>query len=150
MINFFQPTEEQIKDATSNGHPTFKHNEEVHFLIKEVNTKPTEMNGQTVDMIIVGCDILNGENAGKTYKHWIRPNQAGVSMWISMLKTFMTDDQIRAGFSPSAPVGRKVKSIAKITAKNGKEYTNFYDFTALDEAPTLAGGVAVSTSDIPF
>ena len=146
-MSFFKPTNEEIKAASNGGHITFKHDEEVHMLIKEV--AETVKDGKS--MIIIKVDVLNTEHKGKEYRMFIRDNQAGWGMWMSILETFMTPEQIQAGFTPSTPVGRKVKTVAKVKASNGKEYCNFYTFGALDDTPTIgAPAEASAAASIPF
>ena len=160
-MNFFKPTESEIKEASSGGMITFKHGQEVEFMIKEVATKPCKAkdpDGNEIDseMIILGLDVLNTEHKGKTHKLFIRPNSAGSSQWLNILNTFMTTEEIiEAGknerLSPSTPVGRQIKSVAKVTAKGGKEYVNFYNFSALGGAPDVGGSTPeISADDIPF
>jgi ribosomal protein L19 len=151
-MSFFQPTEEEIKSASSGDFPKFKSGEEVHFLITEVS----ESNKDGKDMLVVACEVLNTEHKGKKYKHFIRSNAAGWGIWMSILNTFLTEDQIKAGIQPSAPIGRKVSSVAKVSAREGKEYVNFYTFAALDTAPSIGGAAPVAPAEatqannIPF
>lgn len=147
-MSFFKPTEDEVKNANSGGNPVFKHGDEVHFLVSGVDTK--EKDGS--EMIIIALEVLNTDQKGMKQKIFIRDNQAGWGIWMSMLSTFLTPEQIAVGIQPSAPIGRSMKATAKISAREGKEYINFYEFSALDTTPSIGGGadLEVSPSDIPF
>jgi len=148
-MNFFKPTEEEMKEASSGGMPDFKNNEEVSFLITEITDKVH--NG--ANLLIVGTKVVGGDHDGKKYPHFIRENAASKGIWISMLKAFFDDATIMSGsLTPTSLVGRVMKSTAKLsTAKDGKKYTNFYEFSEVGGVPDVGGSQpSISPDDIPF
>ena len=146
-MSFFTPTAEEIKDASTGGLPTFKNNEEVSFLINEVSETVKDGNA----LLIVGTKLVGGENDGRKYSHFIRENATSKGIWISMLKAFFDDATIASGtLTPMSLVGKTMKSTAKLSAKDGKEYTNFYEFSEVGGVPELGQAPVIDASDIPF
>jgi len=147
-MSFFKPTADEIKDAQSGGIPEFKHNEEVTFLINEVSEKVKD--GES--LLVIGTKVVGGEHDDKKFSHFIRENATSKGIWISMLKAFFDETTIMSGtLTPASLVGKKMKSTAKVSAKNDKTYVNFYDFAEAGGAPNLGAETeTVNASDIPF
>lgn len=148
--SFFTATKEEIKEASSGGIPVFKAGEEVTFLIKEVTEK--DVKGEK--MLIIGTDVITGDNAGKKYAFFIRNNPTSKQVMFAILGALFTEDQITSGsLQYIMAVGKMVKSICKESPKkdgNGV-WQNFYDFTEVSSTPEIGGGSApLTVDDIPF
>ncbi|WP_373092451.1 hypothetical protein [Zhongshania sp.] len=146
-MDFFKPTTEEIKEAVTGDRATFKHNEPVVLLVNEVKTRE----GDDPIKVIVGCKVVGGEQDGKDTALFIRDNAPSKKQWFALLNALFTPEKIVGGFAPSELVGKKVKTTAKVSAKEGKEFVNFYDFAEEGGAPDLklaSGGDAAS--GIPF
>lgn len=141
-MSFFKPTEEQIKAANQKG-LSWPHGTEVEFLVSEVDTKEDK---EGKEMLIVKTEVLNTDHKGKDFKHFIRDNDAGWGIWMSMLQTKYETAEIAQGIQPSGLIGQKMVSKAQVKATKDKEFCNFYNFSALDGAPNVGG----DSSDIPF
>jgi len=148
-FNFFKPTEEDINEAQNGGALKFKKDENVGFLIEDVNEKVDE-GGDSV--LVVGCQVLTGDNEGKKFSHWIRNNKTSKGIWINMLKAFFDDETIMSGtLTPASLISRKMESKCVINTSKGKEYANFYKFKEFGVAPDIGGQTPeVKESDIPF
>jgi hypothetical protein len=144
MSGFFKPTQEQIKAAGQKG-LSWANGTEVQFQVTEVDTKEVEGS----EMLIINTEVLNTEHKGKSHKHFVRDNDAGWGIWMSMLQTKFEAAEIAAGLQPSSLIGQKMMSKAQVKATKDREYCNFYNFAAVDGAPNL-GGQEASASDIPF
>jgi len=150
-MSLFDVTQEELDEAKKGmGNPEFDNGQEVHFTITEVSEKDS--------LTIIGCVVDNTEHQGRTFKHFLRDNPAGKSIAINILKAFFTDEEIITKGANVAfeLIGKKVKSVAKVTAKlkdgETKKFCNFYNFTAMDDGINIGGaGVEeVQASDIPF
>lgn len=147
--DWFNPTQDEINEATSGGRPVFKNGEEVEFLVEEIN-ESVSSDGSPV--LIISCQVLNGDNKGKTHKHWIRNNGTSKGILINMLKAFYNDETLTSKtLGPGSLIGKKMKSTCSVSkSSQGKEFFNFYQFTALDGAPNLSVVNNASAGDIPF
>lgn len=147
-MNFFAPTEAEIKEAQSGGKPTFKHNEEVTFVITGCKE---QVDKEGKPLLIVDTLISGGENDGKKFGHFIRNNPTSKGIWINMLSAFYDIETIKSGtLSPASIVGKQLKSTAKESSHNGKTYINFYDFQEASNVPAMGGVPEVQESSIPF
>jgi hypothetical protein len=147
-FNFFAPNAEDIKEAGAGGGPTFTNGEVVGFLINEVNEKVDDKGEK---LLVVGCQVLTGDNEGKKFSHWIRNNKTSKGIWINMLRAFFDEATMTSGsLTPGSLVGKKMTSPCVINKSGGKEYANFYQFKAEGGVPNLGSTPAVNSSDIPF
>lgn len=146
--DWFNPTQDEIAQASKGGGVTFKNNEEVTFLIQEVNES---VSSDGSPLLIVSCQVIGGDNDGKTFKHWIRNNATSKGIWINMLKAFFDEATMTSGtLTPASLVGKKMKSVCKVSkSTQGKEFYNFYQFEEVGGAPNLSV-VNDSAGDIPF
>jgi hypothetical protein len=144
-MSFFQVTEEEIKNAHKGKkkNPEFKHDEKVEFSIKEVKDKG--------EMIIIACDVLNTEFKGEEYAFFIKNGiSASRDVLIRILMALFDDTQIKSGqVTPVMLINKRIESVAKVSAKEGRTYCNFYDFKELEGGPAI-GGTDISSDDIPF
>lgn len=138
MLDFLTPTKEQITEAQSGGFPEFENNENVTFLIEEIKDgKDKEGNQQG----IIAAQIVGGKNDKKKYSFFLRNNQQGMKLYVNMMLTYFTEEQIiNKTASAKDLIGKKVESIAKKKDFNGKTYTNFYEFQPVSDVPDELGG----------
>jgi hypothetical protein len=134
-FNFFKPTQEDFDEALKDV-TNLKHNESYSFLITEVKE---DVDNEGKPRVILKTSILDTDQKGKNYSFFIRSNPTGKRQWIEILSCFYSHEQIIAGLSPASLVAKQFSSTCKVTAKDGKEYANFYTFK-----PTT------KTDDIPF
>ena len=147
--NFFKPTKEELKEASSGGIPVFKAGEEVIFLIKEVTEKTQKDGGQ---LLIVGCTILSGDNANQKYSFFFRNNATSKKILFAILGALFSEEQILSGnLEYIMAVGRQIKSVCKESPKkDGKGvWQNFYDFSEVSSTPDI-GGHGITEDEIPF
>jgi hypothetical protein len=135
-FNFFKPTEEDLNEAMKDV-VALKHNEEYHFIITEIKE---DVDNEGKPRVVVKSSILNTDQKGKNYSLFIRSNPTGKRQWIELLSCWYTQEQIMAGLAPSSLIAKQFSSVCKVTAKEGKEYANFYTFRSLasggaDEVP---------------
>lgn len=137
-MDFFKVTEEDIATATKGSRATFTNNEQVKFTIKELKQK--EINGE--ENLIISC-VVTSESAtsnGKDHAFFINNRPTNMKSWIKILRCFNTDEQIAKGVDPMLLIGCSFTSVAKLSAKEGKEYINFFEFKPVKD--DLVGGVA--------
>ena len=146
--DWFNPTQDEIKEAESGGRPVFKNGDEYTFLVTEIKES---INSDGSPRLDVASQVIGGDNDQKKHTFFIRQNSAGKGMWINMLKAFFDDATITSGtLTPTSLVGKQMKSVCKQSkSKDGtKIYDNFYQFEEAGGAPNLH--VVDQASDIPF
>ncbi len=148
--SFFTPTKDEM-NAADKTRPVFKADEIVTFKITEI--KDTyDKEGRP--RLIMGTSIESGEHKGKEFAFFINDNTTSRGIVINMMKAFWSDEDIVAGRGGGiAFIGKTMSSQCKESSKlvNGeaKVYQNFYQFTAVDNTPSI-GGTPSTDSHIPF
>lgn len=138
-MSFFAVTDEEIKEATSNGKAVFTDKEEYTFQINELKEK----DGDKGPLLIVQTKVVGGPQDGKPHAFFINDSiPAQKNVWINILQALYTPEEIKNGVEPSSLMSRQIKSMAK---QNG-QYFNFYKFTEVGGAPDVGG----DATDIPF
>ncbi len=144
--DFFNPTIDEIKNASKGGGCEFKAGEEVTFLVKEV-TEGVNADGSSLLKVV--CQVLSGENKDKPFTHFIRNNATSKGIWINMLKAFFDEATMTSGtLTPMSLVGKQMMSVCKVSKGKDRDFYNFYQFEEVGGAPNLT--VVDQTSDIPF
>lgn len=149
----FTPSKEELAEATSGGRVPFKANTEYTFMISEVK-ETTDANNKP--RVILGTKIVGGEFDGKEHAFFFddaRPKSKEI--FYGLLGALFDEAQLTSGqVTPASLVSKQVSSTPKMTAKDGKEYANFYVFTEVSGVPAgldaPATAPAQDMSNIPF
>jgi hypothetical protein len=150
MVDFFKVTQEDIDKASSGDRAQFVHDEEVTFTIREFKEK--DVNGSR--KLIVDCAVqTNSENKlsnGKQYAFFIDDKPHSVKTWVKILRCFFTDEQIAQGIDPMTLISQQFMSVAKLSVRDDKEYTNFYEFSPVGMEVEVAMAGQAEATDLPF
>jgi hypothetical protein len=139
-MDFFKVSAEDIAQATSKDKAVFTDGEKVTFTIKELKEK--EINGK--NNLIISCAVSSESvtSNGKEHAFFISDSPTSVKTWIKILRCFFTDEQIAQGVDPLVLVANSFTSTAKMSTKDSKTYTNFYEFSAANDGSPVAGEAA--------
>ena len=144
-MSMFAPSKAELAEATSGGRVPFKANTEYTFIISEVK-ETTDTNNEP--RVILGTKIVGGEFDGKEHAFFFddaRPKSKEV--FYKLLLALYDQSLLESGsITPASLVSKKVKSTPKMTAKEGKEYANFYVFTEASDVPDSVSNI----DNIPF
>lgn len=141
-MSLFNITAEDIKNAESSiKELVFTDKEEVVFCVEEVK-EGTDKNGKPY--VKVNSNIIKGEKSGKKHGFFFGANSQK-SLVKLLLAVTTSEDLISKRFTPDMLVGEVIKTEARITSKDGREYLNFWDFSKYSEAPEF-GDIAASPS----
>lgn len=157
MSNFFKPTAAELDSAVNGDKAVFKNNELAKFQISEIKQKQM---ADGTDLMIVQCKVIDGDQKGKEYSHFIKPhNTTSMGIWYKIMEAFYARDIIEQGnLSPVDFIGKTMASTAKLSTKGDKTYCNFYNFEEVSDVPSIGGDdrkIAerpsnFTSDDIPF
>ena len=138
-MSLFNITAEDIKDAESSiANLVFVDKEEVIFCVEEVK-EGQDKNGKPY--VKIQSNIIKGAKSGLKHSFFFGHSQQR-SLVKLLLAVTTSEDLVSKRFTPDMLVGEVIRTEAKISNKDGREYLNFWDFSKYSEAPDFASTTA--------
>lgn len=141
-MSLFNITAEDIKNAESTiANLVFADKEEVVCCIEEVK-EGQDKNGKPY--VRVNVNIIKGPKSGLKHGFFFGHNQQK-SLVKLLLAVTTSEELVSKRFTPDMMVGEVIKTEARITNKDGREYLNFWDFSKYTEAPDFSAVATPAT-----
>lgn len=121
-MDFFTPTEDELKKALSGNDCAFKHGDMVVFMINKI------VEDSAKGFMRLESKVMDGENKDKVYSFFFRNNEWGLKGYVQLMKCFYTDIQILSKeVNLTSAIGKQFVAKARISKKDTVEFTN-WDF----------------------
>lgn len=131
-MSLFNITADDIKNAESTiANLVFVDKEEVVFCVEEVK-EGTDKNGKPYARVNV--NIIKGPKSGLKHGFFFGHSQQK-SLVKLLLAVTTSEELVSKRFTPDMLVGEVIKTEARISNKDGREYLNFWDFSKHSDAP---------------